>query len=235
MKNLLLKAFACLLFIQLSSCQSYSQKRISHDLSGFTSLSASAGIDVYLTQGNAESVEIEADEAILEDLIVEVDGNNTLVIKIDRDFWDWVSNTGSIKAYVTFKNLEEIDVSGGSDLRGEGSMEFEALKLNVSGGADMNLALKADELEVNSSGGSDVILAGYARYFQGNSSGGSDIKAQELETEIAEVSASGGSDAHISVSKELKANASGGSDVFYYGDPEKVDSDASGGSDVSKR
>ena len=235
MKNLVTQVCICLLVMPLMlSCQVNAQRKVYENLGSFTSLEVSSGIDVYLSQGNTNSVEIEADNKSFKDLIVEVDGD-ALVIKIDRNFMDWFASHGSIKAYVSFRDLKEISLSGGCDLKGQGDLTFKNLRLRASGGSDINMALKANELEAESSGGSDVKLAGYAAKFHGSASGGSDMKAEQLETEDAEVSASGGSDVDIRVNHSLKASASGGSDVYYYGDPEDVDSNESGGSDVTKK
>ena len=65
-------------------------------------------------------------------------------------------------------------------------------------------------------------------------SGGSDLQGYDLNTEVCRVSNSGGSDVHISVSKELSVFASGGSDVYYKGAC-SVKQVSSGGSDVIKK
>lgn len=234
MKNPLHPTVFCFFILMFSSCQLEAQKKIRRNFTDFNELQVSSGIDVYLTQQGNESIEIEADEDILDKVIVEKN-NNTLIIKIDRGIMNWFANHGPIKAYIGFKDLKNIQVAGGSDLYGEGALEFDKLEMGASGGSDIKLSLKANELKINSSGGSDVKLEGYASYFEGSSSGGSDIKAQDLETEVANINSSGGSDAHISVSRKLVANASGGSDIYYYGNPEDVDSNESGGGDVTKR
>lgn len=224
----------CFVIVLLISFQTEAQKGVNQNITGFTALHVSSGIDVYLSQGTNESVEIDADEDIIDEVIIEKK-NNTLIIKVDRSFMSWFTSSGSIKAYVKFKDLEEIQISGGSDLRGEGALKFDKIRMNASGGSDIKISLKANELNVQSSGGSDIELIGYSAYFEGSASGGSDIKGKDLETEVANISSSGGSDAHISVSRKLVASASGGSDIYYYGNPEEVDENESGGSDITKR
>ena len=232
MKNYTLSALL-LFIIALSSCRLEAQQEANRNITGFNELHVSSGIDVYLSQGS-ESVRIEADDDIMEDIIVEKNGK-ALIIKVDNPVMNWFASRGPIKAHVGFEDLKKIQISGGSDLEGEGALEFDKLDMSASGGSDIKLSLKANELKINSSGGSDVKLEGYVSYFEGSASGGSDIKAQDLETEVANINSSGGSDVHISVSRKLVANSSGGSDLYYYGDPEDVDSNESGGSDITKR
>jgi hypothetical protein len=67
------------------------------------------------------------------------------------------------------------------------------------------------------------------------SSGGSDLNASRLTANTAEVESSGGSDLSIAVRDAIVANASGGSDISYSGQPTTVKVNASGGGDVRQR
>jgi hypothetical protein len=55
-----------------------------------------------------------------------------------------------------------------------------------------------------------------------------------LQTGILDFQVSGGSDIHVSVSKELTGQISGGGNVYYTGNPSKVSVDTRGGSKVEK-
>jgi len=122
-----------------------------------------------------------------------------------------------LKAYVSFKNLDRLEGSGGSDISIDGSVKVAKLALEVSGGSDFDGKIETDELKIQASGGSDVDISGKAARLTIDASGGSDFKGYDLVSDICNVEASGGSDVHITVNKELSANASGGSDVYYKG------------------
>jgi hypothetical protein len=235
MKNYLQFIVAFALSCLLVNLPAFAQKRENQHLSGFNGVKASSGVNVYLSKGNTESVEIEAEEEVFQYIVAEIDGNNTLVIKIDNSSKRWFKKTGEVNVYVSFTELDNIQLSGGTDVTGEGVLEFNNLRISSSGGSDLRLNLQVNELEVKCSGGAYVVLAGSAAYFEGTASGGSDIKAKDLEAEVAEVSASGAADIHISASQALKATASGASDIVYYGNPEKVNVQSSGASDITKR
>lgn len=232
-----MKNFLPIVLVQLcllASIQGHAQQRVNQNLTGFTSIKASSGVDVYLSQGSSESVEVEAEEESFKYIVTEVN-NNTLVIKMDDSWKSLFRKMGPVKVYVSFTELEAISASGGSDIYGQGELTFDELRIASSGGADVRLNLQADELEVHCSGGADVILSGAAGFMKGVSSGGSDIKAKELEVETAEISSSGASDVHIKVVNSLKASASGASDIVYYGNPRNVEISTSGASDITKR
>ena len=60
------------------------------------------------------------------------------------------------------------------------------------------------------------------------------LMALDLATETASVEASGGCDVEISVSKDINARASGGSDIRYKGNASVSETRASGASSVKK-
>jgi hypothetical protein len=66
-------------------------------------------------------------------------------------------------------------------------------------------------------------------------SGGSDFKGSGLAAEYAIIQVSGGSDATLTVTKELAAEATGGSDINYYGNPVIKYKSATGGGSVTKK
>ena len=52
--------------------------------------------------------------------------------------------------------------------------------------------------------------------------------------QLTELTTSGGSDVLIRVTQRISGNASGGSDVRYYGDPRDIDVNTSGSADVRR-
>ena len=187
------------------------------NVSGFHAIEVGGGIDLYLSQGE-EAVAVSASKNEYRAKIkTEVkDG----VLKI---WYEWNSNlrfdwsNHKLKAYVSFKDIDRLEGSGGSDISIDGSIKVAKLAMEVSGGSDFDGKIETDELKIHSSGGSDVNISGKASRLTIDASGGSDFKGYDLVSDICNVEASGGSDIHVTVNKELSANASGGSDVYYKG------------------
>jgi hypothetical protein len=211
----ILAAFCALaLFGQKTISDPNAQKR---QVPSFTGIEIGGGIDLYLSQGD-EAVAVSASEAKHRDKIVTEVKNGVLHIWYDASSHvnvDWGSR--KLKAYVSFKKLEQLEGSGGSDIRVEGSISVPKLSLHVSGGSDFDGKVNISELTVDASGGSDVNIAGTAKSLTIDASGGSDFKGYELITDNTTVDASGGSDIYITVNKELNASSSGGSDIRYKG------------------
>ena len=187
------------------------------NVSGFHAIEVSGGIDLYLTQGD-EAVAVSAAKDEYRDKIVTEVKNGVLKI-----WFDWKSNVRvdwgnhKLKAYVSARNLDRLEGSGGSDIEIDGLLKSSKLDLEISGGSDFDGKIESDELNIHASGGSDVSISGKAVRLTIDASGGSDFKGYDLVSDICNVEASGGSDVHVTVNKELSANASGGSDVFYKG------------------
>ena len=199
-------------------------------VSGFDAIEVSDGIDVYLSMGSREQLEVETVEKLLEHLVTEVEGGK-LKIYFDRSF-NW---NKAAKVYVQAKHINRISTSGGSDLTGENVLESRDLELKASGGSDIELEVKTENLEVDISGGADILLSGYTEYLQVNTSGGSDLKAFELVAQKADLHASGGSDIKVFVEDELDASASGGADIIYKGNPHVINSKTSSSADIMHR
>ena len=204
-------------------------------VSSFSGLSVSSGIDVYLTQGNAEKLTFDVKGVDEEDVRSEV-RNGVLKLYIDRrgGNWNWGRNT-YVKAYLTFRQLNDLQAGGGSDVIGQGRLSFNDLNVGASGGSDVTLALKADKLNASASGGADLKLDGSARTLNANGSGGSDLDARQLTVEICNAHSSGGSDVYVNATRELSMKASGGSDIYYYGPAKVLAKSESGGSDITHR
>jgi len=205
------------------------------NVSGYHAISVSGGIDLYLSQGS-ESVAVSASETKYRDRIKTEVENGVLKIWYETNSninIDW-GNNRRMKAYVSFKNLDHLTGSGGSDIDVDGSIKVAMLKLHFSGGSDFAGKVESNDLKVEASGGSDVNISGSVKNLDIEASGGSDFKGYELVTEVCNLEASGGSDIYVTVNKELSADASGGSDVYYKGNGTVKEMKSSGSSSIKK-
>lgn len=206
------------------------------NVSGYHAVEVSDGIDLYLSPGD-ESVAVSASETKYRDKISTEVVDGVLKIRYGYNKNPWIQiQTGNrrLRAYVSFKQLDRVQGSGGSDVYVEGSITASTLKLNMSGGSDFHGRVEVTDLRVDASGGSDIHISGHATRVDIDASGGSDFKGYEIVTDICTLDASGGSDINITVNKEINADASGGSDVYYKGDGVIRQIRSSGSSTIKK-
>lgn len=223
---------SAILFIVAASYIAKAQETKSFTVKNFNSIGVSSGIDLYLTQGGSESVNVKADSEILKDIVVEQSGSNVTIKFKDGINWGSMFKNRTIKAYVSFKSLNAIAASGGSDVFTQNQLKTDKLAIRSSGGSDLKLSVVCKDLSIQSSGGSDIDLKGKAENMTIQSSGGSDIDAYELIADYAKVQASGGSDVNLYVNKGLEASASGGGDVSYKGNASLKKTSSSKNGDV---
>lgn len=224
-----------LLAIFLVSHAAFSQTvREERRVSSYDGVKVSTGIDVFIRQGSAQSVTVEADEDYIEELRTEVrSGVLNIFFESNVSFWNWDRRSG--KVYVTVTDIKLIESSSGSDVTGESVLVSDYLELESSSGSDLKLQVRAKTLKAEASSGSEMRLAGEADYFEASTSSGSDLDALGLTAKKARVRASSGSDLSITVLEDIDARASSGSDIIYSGRPQYVNIDESSGGDVSRR
>lgn len=184
----------------------------------FNEIHASRGLDVYLTQGNSDSVTIEADSNLLEIITVEVI-EGVLEITTEEN----IGSASSKKVLVSFDTLSRIVATSGSDIYSTNTITLNELDIDTNSGSDVELDVNAEKLTCSASSGSDIEIRGKTNQLKANASSGSDIDAGDLLAEISTAKASSGASISVNTSKELVAKANSGGDVTYYGNPEKID------------
>lgn len=200
----------------------------------FTAISVSSGIDLYLTQGNEESLAVSvSDQKHLDRLKTEV-VNGTLKIYYDNKGITWKSDNRKLKAYVSFKTLEKLNVSAGSEVSVNGSIQVDKLDLIVSSGSDFKGAINVKELTADVSSGADVKISGKADKLTVDVSSGAQFKGYDFVVDYCNASASSGAAVHVTINKELSAKASSGADIRYKGTALIRDIKISGGGAVKK-
>lgn len=203
-----------------------SQKR---DISNFTSIDVSNGFDVIISQGNECTVEVEADENLHKVIITKVK-NGVLHVYADEN----IRKAKKTAIYISFKDLESLDVSGAVDLESAGVINANELYVDCSGASDVELYLQVNKLKLDVSGASDLDLEGTAAHFNADVSGASDIDAFQLHADNVSVDASGASSIDVHAVSTFEAESSGASDIRYKGDPKVNRVSTSGAGDVHR-
>lgn len=200
----------------------------------YTGISVSSGIQLYLTQGNEESIAVSAsDQKHLDRLITEV-VNGTLKIYYDNKGITWKSGNKKLKAYVSFKTLERLNASAGSEVTVNGSINAENLDLDISSGSEFNGMINAKLLSADVSSGAGVKITGKADKLKIDVSSGAEFKGYDFAVDFCEAIASSGASLHVTINKELNAKASSGADIRYKGTALTREIKSSGGGAVKK-
>ncbi len=197
-------------------------------VSSFDALDISNAFDVYLTQGNKESLVIEADDNILKHIYTEVVAGKLKIYTKGN-----IRRIKTMKAYISFKKLDEIELSCAVEIHGENAMKFEDLTIDASGASEIYLKLTADRVYLDLSGASEIEFSGSANELVVDASGASEIKAIDFEVDDCILEASGACSVKVFANRNLEVDASGASTVRYKGSP-SVEIDVSGVSSVKR-
>ena len=196
----------------------------------FSTIKATEGLHVNLTQGDNEFITVEADENLQGLIITEVkDG----VLKIHTR--ENIGRATAKNVTVNFREVSEIISTSGSDVYSTNVISADHLNIKTSSGSNMKLELRANNVNCNSSSGSSLKLYGKTQDFSADASSGSNIKAGELMAISSEVKASSGANVTVNTTKELTANASSGANINYFGNPEKVKKNNSSSGSINNR
>jgi hypothetical protein len=167
----------------------------------FDELNASGVFNLLLSQGDKESLKIEADDNLMDLFIIENEGS-TLNIKMKKN-----SNFNSkkqLKVYVTFKTLKSMDLGMVGGTSSDDKLKFTDLKLrNQSvGSVSLNMTLQTLNME-NQSVGSVKLEGSAENAIVKNNSVGS-INAGNFVVQKMDIENNGVGSATVNAEKELK-------------------------------
>ncbi|MGI9553234.1 MAG: head GIN domain-containing protein [Aurantibacter sp.] len=179
----------------------------------FTMVSVSEGLDVYVTQASKFSIEVEADENVI-DLIGTDIKDGRLRIHAKKNI-----GRATKKVYVSLPEITALKSSSGAHLNAEGSIKADKLEIDSSSGSMLEVEVVAGDLEIDASSGANLDVSGRANMLYVDGSSGANIRAKDLKSKICDADASSGANISVNVSERLTADASSGGNIAYAGDP----------------
>ena len=188
-------------------------------VSNFNQVAVSGIGDLVITQGQDETLKIEAEDNLIPLIKTEISNGKLTISFEDRGRPVSIHNTKPIKYFLGVKDLQGITVSGSGNVSAD-ALSTGDLKLTLSGSGNFNLAsLQAKKLAVVMSGSGDFDLAGKADSQDVNISGSGTYRAGDLETSNTVLSISGSGKTQVWATENLDLRVSGSGDVEYYGQP----------------
>ena len=195
----------------------------------FVEVRGSAGLDVFLTQGNENKIVVEADENLHQYIETDIE-NGKLHITTSEN----IGSSKAKKIYVTFKQLNNIEASSGADVVGNSVIKNQNLSLKSSSGANLEVEIFAQNLTAKTSSGSDIKVSGKATSLNADASSGSELDAKRLLVLNCLAEASSGAEVTVNVRETLETKVSSGGEIKYLGNPISVNSNKSHSGSVKK-
>ncbi len=201
-----------------------------YNFQGFTGVSVASGMKLDVKQGGSFEVKVQTKENNFDRIRVEQRGNI-----LEFSILPFSNIHERVEISVTIPVLTFIELSGGSIANIAINVPDKNFNAELSGGSSLTGNLQTQRLEIAASGGCRTEMTGRADSLKINASGGSRVKLDNFSVKVSRLDLSGGSMVDIYVTELMDINASGGSRIFYKGNPRLGKTSFSGGAGVQSR
>ena len=200
------------------------------DVQEFSGIKVGSGIDVFLTQGETQSVIVEADENLQEWIRTEVNGS-VLHIYTDKN----IRLAKTKKVSIICKTIDKIEVSSAGDVTGLSPFKTDKLDIDMSSAGDLKFEVEANEIAISISSAGNVNLKGKTQTLKADLSSAGDLNAYDLEAKVGDVSVSSAGSAKVFVTEEASFHSSSAGDIDYKGEPRIKEIQTSSAGSVNKK
>lgn len=183
-------------------------------LSRIEGINLSLPATVYVTQGEEQKVEIEAQDEII-DLIDKSVRGGIWDIAIDG----CIRDAAKVTIYITSPEWTSLKISGEGNIISTNQLVVDDIDIDITGSGDIDVAIDADDIHSMITGSGDISLDGKADELDMTIKGSGDYKCFTLESRKASIDISGSGDAELFVTESLDVRISGSGDIFYKGSP----------------
>lgn len=183
----------------------------------FNKIEISVPSSIFITQGDAESVRIEADMDVRNIIVPEIQ-DRVLRIRYKHSRF-FPPRNKKIEIYITVRELNGISIASSGKIKAD-NISTDELDISISGNGDLEFnSLHAEQLNVALTGPGKFNLAGYVENQSIRISGSGKYFASELISKTCIVSIAGSGKATVNVAEALDVRISGRGDVSYIGQP----------------
>jgi len=183
----------------------------------FTKIYLEGAFKVILSQGSESGLRIKTDEDNFKYIDVRSD-SESLSLKITRKHF----NFDELVLYITFKDLEKLEIEGGISMETIGYVELKDFYFHVSGGASVEMKLKANKVKLIGEGGVKIEFDGIADELDAKISGAGYLNAADLKTRRTDCEIEGACAASVYATEWFDATISGVGKIKYKGNPQVI-------------
>jgi hypothetical protein len=188
----------------------------SRDVQGFTKIRLSYPARVFISQGETESLSIEADDNVAAEIRTQV-VNGVLEINNLHDHRLIILPTRTPKITIVVKDLAELDFESAGEVQVKG-LKTDDLKMLMDGAGSLKLdSVDLKSFDCNLNGAGSVQATGSADTLHVHVQGLGNFDGGDLHSQSSTVNLDGMGNATVWVDKDLTANVNGLGSVNYYG------------------
>lgn len=196
-------------------------------VSTFHGVDLAGSLDVMITQGPVQQVEVEAQANIAELLTTEV-RNGICHITTNKNY----STDKTFIVHITVPAIDHVEVTGSGDVKSTSTFNMERMHVGVSGSGDVEIGVAASHVEADLRGSGEIKLTGTTTTLDASVKGSGDIKAGGLRSDAATAKVTGSGDITVQAMRTLNAHITGSGDVKYKGALPTITSSVTGSGEV---
>ena len=149
-----------------------------------------------------------------------------------NNFDTFSARTGAIISSKDTLRAGNVEVTADGQSQIDADFDCTSMILNVNGMSVFNGSVTAEDFYAGLSANAEVTIGGNVGYFELSTNGSSKLSGSPLSCGTMDISASGGSFTEITVTGLLQGEVSGGSKLYYKGNPPRIILDKTGASVV---
>lgn len=201
-------------------------------ISEFSQLSVNGVFNLYLSQGDKESLRIEADQETMDKIIVRNTGEK-LSIELEEGFE--LFDREEINIYLTITDIDSFEFEGVGNIKTEEVLRLKDLDLKGDGVGNTKLELEADRIDAEFNLVGNVTLSGKVETIDLNNNGLGNVDASDLKAQFMTLNTNGIGNVEVYSEKEISITANGIGKVTYEGGAEVKNLNRNGIGKVEKK
>lgn len=191
----------------------------SRNLGGpFHAIDVSDGIELFLVAGTTDQLAVSLADQSYDDKFKTEVVDGVLKIYYKRDQMKIPKGRKlNLKAYVSCKNLDQLEASAGSSVHLPEGITVPKLSVKLTSGALMEGRVDIGDLRIVQNSGSVIQITGKSGSADLDLSSGATFKSPDFSTRACTAEASSGARIRIGIQDELVAKATSGGSIHYNG------------------
>jgi hypothetical protein len=230
-------------FLAMVSCTSRSSRdRIAsgesvtdeRNFSGISQVKISGIMNLYLSQGDNESLRIEGDEKAISLLDINENGDLLEIGYKDEDNVKNIFENFSPDIYLTVSDLRKLSFDGVVNIESENTFQVEELIITGDGIGKIDLEIEANMIDATFNMMGNIVLRGNVETIKLSNEGMGKIDASKLIAQKMTLSSSGIGKVDVHCEDELSITVNGIGSVNYSGNPKVIKKEINGIGKVSE-
>ena len=209
-------------------------KKEFREVSNFTSLSSHSSIDVQITYGTSNSIQVEADENLLPYIETKVE-NGELIIQPIKNIN--IKSRSRMVVYVSMTSINSLSQAGSGNIDGSGAFSNDGkTDIRVSGSGNIKLDFGTfNDMALSVSGSGNINLKGNStNSIEVSIAGSGNIDCSKVPCNDVDAKISGSGNVKVNVEKSIVAKISGSGNIYYKGNATNINSKVMGSGKVIK-